>query len=78
MVRFIHAIEDGTITRMKTYLYVIAILFLLITLAHLLRFICGTTVIFGDWQLPMWTSIFGVIIAGIFSFLGFRYARRCH
>jgi hypothetical protein len=26
----------------------------------------------------MWTSIFGAIIAGIFSFLGFRYARRCH
>ena len=63
---------------MKTYLLVASVAFLLVAVAHATRIACGSTLIFGSWNVPMWASYVGVILAGGLSFQGFKLAKNAH
>lgn len=61
---------------MKMYLRIVAVLFLVIAIAHLLRLALDSSIIIDKWQLPMWVSYFGLCFTGVLSILGFKYARK--
>lgn len=49
-----------------------AMLFALIAAAHLLRLVYGTSVMIGEWIVPMWASVLGVLVAAALSILLWR------
>ena len=78
-----HAIERVTLARKdctvgrKRYCIVSGTMFALIAMSHLIRLLLGSTVHIGDWLLPGWTSLIGLLVAGAFSVWAFReFAKR--
>ena len=61
---------------MKTYLRIVSVVFLLVSLAHLVRLIGGCAFVVGSWDVPMWVSVIGFIIPGLLSVAGFKYAKK--
>lgn len=47
---------------MKTGTRLAILLFTLVAIAHLVRLLYGITVTVGDWSVPQWVSIAGVIV----------------
>lgn len=66
---------NGTIRAMKTYLRIVSVVFLLVSLAHLVRLVMGGAFVVGTWDVPMWVSVVGFLVPGLLSVLGFNYAR---
>ena len=60
----------------KTYVGVAACIFALVALLHLLRIVFGWSIVIGSWNVPMWLSWIGLIIAGGLSYFGARLALR--
>ena len=54
---------------MKTGSLLAIILFVLVTLAHLLRLVNGTEIVIGGNVLPMWVSAAGVIVPGLLAWM---------
>lgn len=44
-------------------------LFALVAIAHLLRLIGGIPATVGEWDVPQWISVFGVIAPAIIAYL---------
>jgi|JYMV01.1.fsa_nt_gi hypothetical protein len=65
---------NGTILSMKTYLRIVSVVFLLVSLAHLARLVMGSAFVVGTWDVPMWVSVVGFLVPGLLSVLGFKYA----
>jgi hypothetical protein len=61
---------------MKPFSTIAAVVFALVALAHLLRLIYNWQVVFNGWNVPMWLSWVGLIVAGALSALVWREARR--
>ncbi len=61
----------------KKFLYVVSIVFALVAIGHLVRLVSGASMNIGDWDVPMYVSIVGLVVPGGLSFLGFHYAARC-
>jgi len=59
----------------RTYLAISASIFALIAIAHLARLAIHFPVVIGSWNVPMWVSIFGVVVPGGLAWQGFRLAR---
>jgi hypothetical protein len=59
----------------KTFALVAGILFLLMTVGHLLRLLLGFEAVFAGWTVPTWVSIAGVPIFGYLAYSGLRLAR---
>lgn len=47
---------------MKTGSKLAILLFTLVAIAHLLRLLGGIDVTVGDWSVPQWVSVLGVIV----------------
>jgi hypothetical protein len=47
---------------MKTGSMLAILLFTLVAIAHLLRVLGGIEVTVGDWSVPQWVSVVGVIV----------------
>ena len=62
----------------KKLLYAISFVFALVAIAHLIRFMSGTEMTVGTWNVPMYVSVVGFVIPSVLSVLGFYYATRCH
>lgn len=60
----------------KTYIGVVATVFLIIFCVQLLRLIYGWYAEIGGWEVPMWLSWIAVLLAGFLSAYGFRFASR--
>lgn len=56
----------------KKYFTITAIIFLIIALLHLFRIIYGIEAVFGGWNVPLYFSWIGFIVAGFLSFSGFK------
>ena len=54
-----------------TYFLISGLVFAIVAAAHLLRIINQLPVVFGSWDIPMWGSVIGFILAGILSYCGF-------
>lgn len=59
----------------KTFALVAAILFLIMTIGHLLRVLLGFEVTFAGRPAPTWVSIVAVPIFGYLAYSGLRLAR---
>lgn len=57
---------------MKTGSVLAIALFVLVALAHLLRLLTGMPVTAGDWNVPQWVSLLGVIVPGAVAALLYR------
>jgi len=58
----------------KNFILVASSLFALVALSHLVRFMAGIPVQFGDTDIPLWASIVGALVAGGLSAWGFSVA----
>ncbi len=63
--------------RERTYLTIAGVIFALVTLLHLARLFTGAVIldIFG-WDVPLWLSWFGVVIAAYLSYMSFSFAKK--
>jgi hypothetical protein len=59
----------------KNFALVAGILFLLMTIGHLLRLALGFDVVFAGSAVPAWVSVVAVPIFGYLAFSGLRLAR---
>lgn len=46
----------------NAFFKVIGVIFFLVGAIHLVRLITGFQIIIGDWQIPVWLSLFGTLI----------------
>jgi hypothetical protein len=60
----------------KTFSLAAGVIFALVALVHLLRIYMGWPVVIGNWEVPMWLSWIGFIVAGGLSYFGLRLATR--
>jgi len=60
----------------KTFDAVAGAIFAVVALAHLLRIVLGWSVVIGGWDVPMWVSWLGLIVAGGLSYFALRLATR--
>lgn len=56
----------------RTFSLVVGVVFLLITIGHLVRVILGTTFVVAGVAGPMWPSVLAVIVMEYLAFEGFR------
>ena len=60
----------------KAYLFLSACIFAAVALAHLLRLAFRWPAVLGPIDIPLWPSIFGVLVPGFLSCWGFSAARK--
>ncbi len=60
---------------MKTGSMLAMLLLTLVAFAHLLRLVNGIEVTVGDWNVPQWVSVGGVIVPSGIAFLLWRESR---
>jgi len=60
---------------MKTGSKLAIALFTLIAIGHLLRLIGGIPMTVGEWGVPQWISVFGVIVPGLVAYLLWKESR---
>ena len=53
-----------------TYYRVTGVIFGVVALFHLLRLVLGWGVNIGPYNIPVWASLFGLVVAGYLSYLG--------
>lgn len=56
----------------KTFSFGAGLIFLVVAVAHLTRFLLHWSVIVNGWTVPMWVSPLGFVIAGFLAFEGLR------
>lgn len=57
---------------MKPFTVVAIVVFILVSLLHLLRYFLGWEVMVNTVTIPMWVSLFGFVIAGGLAFMLWR------
>ncbi len=57
---------------MKTGTQLAIIVFALVAIGHLLRILNGVPVTIGDWDVPQWVSLLGILIPGLIAALLWR------
>lgn len=62
--------------KQKTYLLIVAIIFSIVAMVHLLRIIFEWTFIIENWAAPLWLSILPVILLGYLAYEGFRIIKK--
>ena len=60
----------------KTFCSVAAIVFLAVTVLHLLRVILGWDLVIGGWMAPKWASYVFLPVGAFLSYTGFSLARK--
>ena len=60
----------------RTYLYLVAVVFGLVALAHLLRLINGWPLNIADVSVPVWISWPGMLVAALLSGWGLLLTRK--
>lgn len=60
----------------RTLLILAGLVFLVVTVVHLLRLAFGWELALGDFIVPLWLSWFGICIAGYLSYSSFHFAFR--
>ena len=54
----------------KTYIKLTKIIFAGVGLAHVVRLLMGWTIVIGGWEIPMWISILGTVVAWYIAYNG--------
>ena len=61
-----------------TYIKVSVVIFVLVSLGHLLRLTEGWSVLVGTFSLPMWISVLAVLVSAGIAVWGFSLLRKQH
>ena len=61
---------------LRTYLRVSGIIFCTVGTLHFLRLFTGWEVVISGWVVPVWLSIFGVLLAWYLSYSAFALERK--
>jgi len=59
----------------RAYALITASIFGIVAGIHLARLVLRFAVILGDWPVPMWISIPGLLVPGFLCWSGYRLAR---
>jgi hypothetical protein len=59
----------------NTFSLVAGTIFLIVALAHALRFVFKWEVIIAGWQVPMWLSGVAIVIAAYLAYEGFQKSK---
>ena len=59
----------------KSFSSAVGVLFLIIAALHGLRLIYGWSAAIGGFEIPFWLSRVALIVAGCFSYIGFKLSR---
>ena len=60
---------------MKTGSKLAFLVFMIVATAHLLRVVFGVSLMVGDWTVPQWVSVLGVVGPGAIAWLLWRESR---
>ena len=60
----------------KVYFMLSGVIFLAVAAMHLARLLSGWEVVLGQFNLPMWGSVLGLLLSGYLSFEGFRLGKK--
>jgi len=60
----------------KTFTQVATVIFTAVALMHLLRLVNGWGANIGGWDVPMWVSILGLVVAGFLAYSGFMLFKK--
>jgi len=58
--------------RERTYMLVVGVVFTIVAVAHLFRIFTGSDLVIFDWDVPLWLSWFGVIVATYLAYASFH------
>ncbi|OGY57639.1 MAG: hypothetical protein A3C03_00325 [Candidatus Colwellbacteria bacterium RIFCSPHIGHO2_02_FULL_45_17] len=56
----------------KNYFVLSGTIFAIVFLLHALRLLNAWDVVIGSWQVPVWVSWFGVVVAGVLAWSAFK------
>lgn len=59
----------------KTFSAIVAPIFLIIAVLHILRIVYGWTAVIGGWMLPLWLSWAALVISAYLAYTGFRLSK---
>ena len=59
----------------EKYIKLTAIIFAIIAFAHLARLVGGWRVTICNVEIPVWASAFGVLLAGVLAWSGFKISK---
>lgn len=62
--------------RERTYLMVAGVIFTIVSLAHLWRLFSSAPLVLGSWEVPLWLSWIGVMVAVYLAYTSFHLAMR--
>ena len=57
---------------MKPFTVIAIVVFALVSLLHLLRYVLGWEVVVNAVAIPMWVSVLGFVIPGVLAFMLWR------
>ncbi len=60
----------------RAVLYLVGVVFLLVSAAHVVRLILQVEILINGWILPLWASLPGALVALLLAWLCLREARR--
>jgi hypothetical protein len=55
-----------------TYVKIASTIFTLVALLHLMRIVLDWPAVIGGWDIPMWVSWVGLVVATALAFFGFK------
>lgn len=59
----------------RSYAITSSLIFFLVALVHAVRLYKQWNVVVGDWPIPMWVSVLGLIVGGYLSLQGYLLYR---
>jgi hypothetical protein len=62
--------------KMRAYLVLTTVLFSVVGIIHLMRFVLGWSAEVGTWTVPLSVSLIAVVICALLAFWGANLARR--
>ena len=62
--------------RERSYLLVAGVIFTIVTLAHLWRLFSSASLVIAGWEVPLWLSWIGVMLAAYLAYSSFHFAMR--
>ena len=60
---------------LKSFLFIIAMIFSAVSLIHLVRIVLNTDVMIGSWAIPIWMSVVVVIVGAIIDCKSFKFSK---
>ena len=59
----------------KMFMKIATTVFAVVALFHALRLLMGWSAVIGGFQVPLWWSIVGLLVAGFLAWTGYKFIR---